>query len=207
MIFNGDLRMTKTPAILLSYLDEIGGTGSDLAPDPAAAKSLPVFVGRIYEPYRGQVFGRDYVLLLCTAKNQPTPGQVEKHAEIARSALGPNVAFVFPALPPFDRKRLIQRRIPFIVPGRQTYLPMVMIDLREKSPTRPAIGGQSAGSPVGPGASAFALSSPEKARFRRLATQPVGRRPRVFPHDPQPGLSGTARRGPLPSRAGKGGRS
>ena len=135
--------MTNTPAILLNYLDEIGGAGAHLTLDPAAAKSLPVFVGRIYEPYRGRVFDRDYVLLLCTAKNQPTPGQVEKHAEIARAALGPNVAFVFPSLPPFDRKRLIQRRVPFIVPGRQTYLPMAMIDLREKSPTRPAIGGQS----------------------------------------------------------------
>ena len=136
--------MEKTPAILLSYLDEIGGAGTHLAPDPAAAKSLPVFVGRIYEPYRGHVFDRDYVLLVCTAKNQPTPGQVAKHAEIARTALGPNLVFVFPALPSFDRKRFIQRRIPFIVPGRQTYLPMVMIDLREKSPTRPAIGGRNA---------------------------------------------------------------
>jgi DNA-binding MarR family transcriptional regulator len=134
--------MTKTAAILLRYLDEIGGAGSRFTADPAAARSLPVFVGRIYEPYRGRVFDRDYVLLVCTARNRSTPGQVEKHAEIARSALGPNVAFVFPALPAFDRKRFIQRRIPFIVPGRQTYLPMVMIDLRERSPATPAIGGQ-----------------------------------------------------------------
>ncbi len=133
--------MTETPATLLSYLNEIGD-GSHLDADPVATKSLPAFVGRIYEPYRGRIFDRDYVLLVCTAKNQPTPGQVEKHAEIARSALGQNVAFVFPTLSTYDRKRLIQRRIPFIVPGRQTYLPMVMIDLREKSPTRPAIGGQ-----------------------------------------------------------------
>ena len=50
-----------------------------------------------------------------------------------RSALGSNVAFVFLALPTFDRKRLIQRRIPFLVPGRQTYLPVALIDLREKA--------------------------------------------------------------------------
>jgi AraC-like DNA-binding protein len=101
-----------------------------------------VFVGRIYEAYRGRVFDRDYVLLVCTARNRPTPGQVEKHAQIAQAALGANVAFVFPSLPAFDRKRLVQRHVPFIVPGRQTYLPMVMIDLREKSPAHPAVGGR-----------------------------------------------------------------
>jgi AraC-like DNA-binding protein len=43
------------------------------------------------------------------------------------------VAFVYLALPTFDRKRLIQRRIPFLVPGRQAYLPFALIDLREKA--------------------------------------------------------------------------
>lgn len=134
--------MTNPLPNLRRYLDELGDSGSSIAPAPHAAKSLPVFISRIYEPYRGRIFGRDYVLLVCTAKDHPAPGQVEKHVEIAREALGPNVAIVFSSLPSFDRKRLIQRRIPFIVPGRQTYLPLVMIDLREKSLSRLDPGGQ-----------------------------------------------------------------
>lgn len=134
--------MTTTPAILLNYLNAVGDVGCCLSPDPAATALLPVFVSQIYAPYRGCVFGRDYVLLICAAKSQPTPGQVEKHAEIARSALGMDVVFVFTTLPPFDRKRFIQRQIPFIVPGRQTYLPMVMMDLRERSRAHPTVDGQ-----------------------------------------------------------------
>ena len=43
------------------------------------------------------------------------------------------MAFVFLTLPTFDRKRFIQRRIPFVVPGRQAYLPVALIDLRENA--------------------------------------------------------------------------
>ncbi len=77
------------------------------------------------------LFDREYSLLLCRSEDRPTPAEVEKHLKLARSALGPDVAFVFLTLPTFDRKRLIQRRIPFVVPGRQTYLPVALIDLRE----------------------------------------------------------------------------
>lgn len=116
----------------MKYLDEIGVEATVPTPDTEAAKSLPVFFGQTYEIHRGKLFDREYSLLLCRSENRPTPAEAEKHLKLARSALGPDVAFVFLTLPTFDRKRLVQRRIPFVVPGRQTYLPVALIDLREK---------------------------------------------------------------------------
>jgi AraC-like DNA-binding protein len=128
----------QTPMLLLmKYLGEIGAGPAVTTPDTDAAKSLPVFASQIYEIHRATLFEREYSLLLCRGKDRPTPAEVEKHLKLARSALGPNVAFVFLELPTFDRKRLIQRRIPFVVPGRQAYFPVALIDLREK-----ATGGQ-----------------------------------------------------------------
>ena len=124
----------QSPMLLLTkYLDEIGAGPVVTTPDPEAAKSLPVFVSQTYELHRANLFGREYSLLLCRGKERPTPAEAEKHLKLVRSALGPNVAFVFLALPTFDRKRLIQRQIPFVVPGRQAYLPFALIDLREKA--------------------------------------------------------------------------
>lgn len=117
--------------LLVRYLDEIGADATVPTPDAEAAKSLPVFISELYEVHRGSLFDREYSLLLCRGHDRPTPAEVEKHFKLAQSALGANVAFVFLTLPTFDRKRLIQRRIPFVVPGRQAYLPVVVIDLRE----------------------------------------------------------------------------
>ena len=117
----------QSPMLLLTkYLDEIGAGPSAATLDVDAAKSLPVFVSQTYELHRANLFGREYSLLLCRGNERPTPAEAEKHLKLARSALGPNVAFVFLTLPTFDRKRLIQRRIPFVVPGRQAYLPAAL---------------------------------------------------------------------------------
>jgi hypothetical protein len=120
-------------SLLMSYFADIGVDIKAPRRDTEAAQSLPVFLSQTYEVYRANLFDREYVLLLCRSEDRPTPAEVEKHFKLARAALGPNVAFVFLALPTFDRKRLIQRRIPFVVPGRQTYLPVALIDLREKA--------------------------------------------------------------------------
>ncbi len=135
--------MQDSIPLLVKYLDEIGARVTVPKPAPEALKLLPVFLGELYEVFRANLFNRDYSFLVSRGLNQATPAEIEKHFEVARAALGGNIAFVFLTLPTFDRKRLIQRRIPFVVPGRQAYLPIAVIDLRE-SPT----GGQR--SPSGP---------------------------------------------------------
>ena len=119
-------------SLWMKCLEEIGARATVPTLDTKAAKSLPVFISQTYEVHRGDLFDREYTFLLCRGEDRPTPAEVEKHLKLVRSAFGPNVVFVFLTLPTDDRKRLIQRRIPFVVPGRQTYLPIALFDLREK---------------------------------------------------------------------------
>jgi hypothetical protein len=49
-----------------------------------------------------------------------------------RQGLGQNVVLVMAKLPSYVRNRLVREGVPFIVPGAQMFLPMVMIDLRER---------------------------------------------------------------------------
>ncbi len=120
-------------SMLTRYFEDSGIEASSPKRDTDAPRSLPIFISQIYEVYRANILDGEYALLICPDRDRPTPAEVEKHFKLARSVLGPNVAFVFLTLPSFDRKRLIQRRIPFIVPGRQAYLPLVLIDLRENA--------------------------------------------------------------------------
>jgi len=42
-----------------------------------------------------------------------------------------DVVYVRTRMTAFNRKRLIEQKVPFIVPGNQMYLPTLAIDLRE----------------------------------------------------------------------------
>jgi DNA-binding MarR family transcriptional regulator len=52
--------------------------------------------------------------------------------DLLRAAMGTDVALVLPRIPTHVRNRLVQRGVPFIVPGRQMFLPFLAIDLRER---------------------------------------------------------------------------
>jgi len=86
-------------------------------------------MGQAYDIYQAKFLGQAYTLLLAT--EPPTPRQAAKHADKIQALLGKAVVFVFPKLQAFERKRYIKQGIPFIVPQRQIYLPMVLMDLRE----------------------------------------------------------------------------
>jgi hypothetical protein len=122
--------MLDTVTRLKSYCAELGAD-PEVFPDDQARQRLPLFLSQIYDPLLATVFGRRLQLFVMKRRDNPTPLEVEKHAQLLSKQFGPDLAFVFPTLPAFERKRLLQRRIPFIVPHRQMFLPGVMVDLRE----------------------------------------------------------------------------
>ena len=49
------------------------------------------------------------------------------------------MVYVTGALASYERKRLIEQKVPFMVPGNQLYLPDLGIDLREYFRQRPPL--------------------------------------------------------------------
>ena len=115
---------------LKRYCTELGGDPEILSDEPARQR-LPMFLAQIYDVARGKLFGHDSLLFVVKSRETPTPAEIEKHARLLAKQFGQNIAFVFPSLASFDRNRLLKRRIPFMVPGRQLFLPGTMLDLRE----------------------------------------------------------------------------
>jgi hypothetical protein len=116
---------------LSEYLDQIGAGRVSLQPRPEAGRALPLFLGQAYDVYAATIFGKVQIFLLARTLDRPTPAQAVKHIEVARKRLGSGVVFVFSEMPSFDRKRFVEKGVPFIVPGKQTFLPMALVDLRE----------------------------------------------------------------------------
>lgn len=121
---------------LVEYIDEISGEIVKVRPAPEASRHLPVYIGQLYDLFNTDLLGRSYHLLVSKKGDPSSPTEVSGHFEAARKGLGADVVFVFPRLKSFERRRLVQHRIPFIVPRQQMYLPMALIDLRESTRSR-----------------------------------------------------------------------
>jgi hypothetical protein len=97
--------------------------------------TLPLFLRQRYGFFRADLFGRRCVLAL---ENSPTaalsPTEYEHEMAQLRQRLHEDVVLVLRKVPSYVRNRLVRQRIPFIVPGTQMFLPMLVIDLREQFP-------------------------------------------------------------------------
>jgi hypothetical protein len=129
--------MHDTLATLKDYCAALGAE-AEFWPEEATRQRLPLFLAQLYDPFGARMFGREMHLLVAKRKGHATPAELEAHAKVVMKLVGPEIAFVFDQLPSFDRNRLLKRRVAFIVPHRQMFLPGGVIDLREAhgSPAR-----------------------------------------------------------------------
>ena len=95
------------------------------------APSLPSFLSRMYSLHEGHIAGRRCIFL-ATADNTATPSNIAKHIALVRRTVDAIVVFVAPWLSAHHRARFIERGVPFVVPGKQLYIPDLAMDLRER---------------------------------------------------------------------------
>lgn len=91
---------------------------------------LPSFLKTLYAFYDVKI-GRICCLVLATKGNVSTPAQIAKHMDLIRALTDVPVVLTTPSLSAYNRSRLIEQGISFIVPGNQLYAPELAVDLRE----------------------------------------------------------------------------
>jgi DNA-binding MarR family transcriptional regulator len=123
--------MIPLPQRLLDHLGTLLGERPDLVSEKAAG--LPLFLRERYKIWSAHLFGRKFLLAVEKEDWEAgSPGEYESQAEALRTHLGETLVLVLPLLPSYARNRMVRLGIPFIVPGSQVFLPMAMIDLRER---------------------------------------------------------------------------
>ncbi len=126
--------MTSTDK-LGAYLKELLGQDVTLAPlGEGGAGGLPMYLAKKYIPYRVALFGRQVIVLRKQGEDADKPSRILTDIIKLREHFECDVAIALDALASWERKRLIEKGVPFIVPGRQLFLPMLLIDLREHFP-------------------------------------------------------------------------
>ncbi len=110
-------------------------TGERIDPVKMEAASLPLYLRERYELWQGAVFGREFVFAVDQGgEESPTATEFANHSTLLSITLGAAVALVLPGILPALRQRLVAAGVPFVVPGSQAFLPLALIDLRERQP-------------------------------------------------------------------------
>lgn len=115
-----------------SYINNILGTIMDPTPVSAAEQErLPFFIRQAYKLYFARLFNQSLILAELKEGTAFTNSQIEKHLHLLRQNMNKKVALVSNNMTAITRRRLIDRGVNFIVPGKQLFLPEFLIALKE----------------------------------------------------------------------------
>lgn len=116
-----------------AYVHDAFGQRLDLA--PAAPTNLPHFVLDRYRLWQGTLTGRTLVLMAIREPRQGATAEYLKHRDLVRRQLGVDlVLLLLDHAPGVIRRQLVERKIGFVAPGAQLYVPEALLDLRERAP-------------------------------------------------------------------------
>ncbi|GMU87346.1 MAG: hypothetical protein AMXMBFR48_25870 [Ignavibacteriales bacterium] len=125
----------------MKYLTHVLGGGVSFNPIlPSGGAGLPLHLRkRRMDEVLFQ--GQKAILVELNSLGEITPAQLEKQKHIYESAFNLPVVFCFDELQSFERKRLIERQISFVIKNKQIYIPafaLILNDHKSKSSKKPS---------------------------------------------------------------------
>jgi len=119
---------------LKAYLHDVLGISVSAIEWSGGAK-VPLFLRDQYRFYQINMLEQTCLLMVADTEEELTPAMVLKQWKAVGAYWAEDVVYVTEVCSAYNRKRLIEHKVPFIVPGNQMYLPMLGMDLRENFKT------------------------------------------------------------------------
>ena len=122
--------MKPTLINLTRYLRET--LGIEPAPIPwSCAQNLPFLLRDTYTFHEVQLLDVPCLLMHDHGDTSQSPASIRKHLDLVGASWSGGLVYIRDTFTAYNRKRLIEHKVPFIIPGNQMYLPLLGIDLRE----------------------------------------------------------------------------
>lgn len=102
----------------------------------ANSKGLPFYLLDEYAFDTVTLYGREILVLLAHEPFE-NAAKIRKHVDILKKTVDHPILYATGALKSFERKRLIESGVEFVVPGNQLFAPQLGLDLREFYRSRP----------------------------------------------------------------------
>jgi DNA-binding MarR family transcriptional regulator len=112
------------------YLNETLGLTVTLTATTACAH-LPFYLQSAFTLYEIQLPGLDCLVATPRENTEHSPATIKKYFQQIQDACSREVIYLTDSISPHNRKRLVEHRISFVVPGNQLYLPLLGVDFRE----------------------------------------------------------------------------
>lgn len=93
--------------------------------------NLPIYISKAYKFYNVTIFNKDIVLVELKNEEDLSILQLDKHLQLIKNTVNKIVVLVLTNIFPYNRKRLIEKGINFIVPEKQLFMPELLINLSE----------------------------------------------------------------------------
>lgn len=113
------------------YIHEALGIAVPEAKPWVHEKNLPYFLKDAFQFSEIELLGQPIVLAVGRPEIKRTLSDVRTWLNRVRELAGGPAIYVTEALASYERRRLIELKVPFIVPGNQLYVPDLGLDLRE----------------------------------------------------------------------------
>ena len=153
------------------YIEEMVGAEVQIRPlEDAAKQVLPILITSTYQLLHCQLLGAD-VCLLCCKNADMTPMQLKKHCDMVKDKLEMHTALVLTEVKPYNLTRLVQAHVNLMIPGKQLFMPSLLMDLR---PQRNPV--DMKGLPMTVMAQCLVLYHLQKHNLNGLSAKPIAER-------------------------------
>jgi DNA-binding MarR family transcriptional regulator len=154
------------------YLFDTFGITSSLQAEKEKVKKLPLYLRGNYNLYSCTLYGQKVIWAEVKNLDVATPDQLKKQSQALQEILGQvPVVYVFDTLVPWQRKRLIEKKVGFAEPFRQLYIPELFTQIRDgysKEKAKTEVGNQ-----LKPPAQLFLLYHLQVQRLEGLLLQEI----------------------------------
>ncbi|MDD3587347.1 MAG: hypothetical protein PHQ75_09195 [Thermoguttaceae bacterium] len=114
-----------------NYIQQLFGTAPEIELFHDVA-NVPMIIKGNYTFYKMVLNSVSLLLMVDRHKMMLAPSGIEKYLQIVHEQTGLMTVFVTDTMPSWQRQRLIARKIQFIVPDKQLFLPSVGVVLSDK---------------------------------------------------------------------------
>ena len=91
---------------------------------------LPMYVNQLYKIYTTRLLGAELVLVQLADEENISIAQTEKQLNNLKKLFSKTVVLILNYVVSYNRIRLIKKKVNFIVPGKQLFLPEMLVDLK-----------------------------------------------------------------------------
>lgn len=120
---------------VFSYVKETLGVDYKVnKADGVLLDCLPLYLNSTYDIWKTILFEKEVFLLAQKTSEHLTPLQYQKHKELLEKKMGAVIVFILSDLKAYDRNRLAQKKINFIIEDKQIFIPQLLIDLKDFLP-------------------------------------------------------------------------